>query len=80
MQSPCILVCSIDLTTGYCYGCGRTAEEIAGWIGYDDEQRAAISQGLNDRLSKIERKPRRETRRRKMARERNSGTTGNECP
>ena len=24
MESPCILVCSIDMVTGYCFGCGRT--------------------------------------------------------
>ena len=23
MESPCILVCSIDDKTGYCFGCGR---------------------------------------------------------
>ena len=28
MESPCILVCSIDMVTGYCFGCGRTRDEI----------------------------------------------------
>ncbi|MGN6583716.1 MAG: DUF1289 domain-containing protein, partial [Rhizobiaceae bacterium] len=22
IESPCILVCSIDMKTGYCFGCG----------------------------------------------------------
>ena len=26
IQSPCILVCSIDMKTGYCFGCGRNNE------------------------------------------------------
>ncbi len=28
IESPCILVCSVDMKTGYCFGCGRTREEI----------------------------------------------------
>ena len=32
MISPCILVCSIDTKTGYCFGCGRTRDEIAAWM------------------------------------------------
>jgi len=31
VQSPCIGVCSIDETSGYCQGCYRTVEEIKGW-------------------------------------------------
>jgi predicted Fe-S protein YdhL (DUF1289 family) len=70
MISPCILVCSIDLKTGYCFGCGRTRDEIAGWLDYSDEERQSVMQELPARLETVERKPRRETRRRQMARER----------
>lgn len=70
IQSPCILVCSIDPATGYCFGCGRTGAEIAGWITYSDEERAMVTAKLPDRMETVERKPRRETRRRRMARER----------
>ncbi len=73
MESPCILVCSIDMKTGYCFGCGRTREEIAGWVGYTDQQRRSIMEGLPARLETVERKPRRETRRARMARERETG-------
>lgn len=31
VQSPCIGVCSIDESSGFCYGCYRTVEEIKGW-------------------------------------------------
>lgn len=69
MESPCILVCSIDMKTGYCFGCGRTRDEISGWISYTDQQRREIMTSLPARLETVERKPRRETRRQRMARE-----------
>ena len=70
MESPCILVCSIDMTTGYCFGCGRTRDEIGAWALYSSAERQAIMAELPERLATVERKPRRETRRTRMARER----------
>ncbi|WP_349434644.1 DUF1289 domain-containing protein [Pararhizobium sp. A13] len=70
MESPCILVCSIDMKTGYCFGCGRTRDEIGAWTLYTSEQRRNIMEILPARLETVERKPRRETRRSRMARER----------
>lgn len=72
MLTPCILVCSIDMNTGYCFGCGRTREEIGEWTLYSDDERRDIMQTLPQRLATVERKPRRETRRQRMARERSS--------
>ncbi|WP_306117976.1 MULTISPECIES: DUF1289 domain-containing protein [unclassified Roseitalea] len=75
IQSPCILVCSIDTETGYCFGCGRTGEEIAAWTQLTPEQRRAVMDALAGRLATITRKPRRQTRRRRIAegRARDSG-------
>jgi predicted Fe-S protein YdhL (DUF1289 family) len=73
IESPCILVCSIDLKTGYCFGCGRTRDEIGAWMMYSPEKRREIMAQLPERLESVERKPRRETRRRRMARERGTG-------
>ncbi|WP_339761833.1 DUF1289 domain-containing protein [uncultured Hoeflea sp.] len=70
IESPCILICSIDLTTGYCFGCGRTRDEIAQWMSYSPETRSEVMAELPARLETVERKPRRETRRQRMARER----------
>jgi predicted Fe-S protein YdhL (DUF1289 family) len=67
MISPCTLVCSIDLKTGYCFGCGRTRDEIAGWMDYTDMERRALMDTLPARLETVERKPRRETRRQRLA-------------
>ena len=73
IESPCILVCSIDMKTGYCFGCGRTSREIGDWIAMTPEQRRAIMGELAARLETVERRPRRETRRARMARERAEG-------
>ncbi|MBS3647151.1 DUF1289 domain-containing protein [Pseudaminobacter sp. 19-2017] len=70
MESPCILVCSIDQKTGYCFGCGRTSVEIGAWLTMTPEQRRDVMADLPGRLETVERRPRRETRRARMARER----------
>jgi predicted Fe-S protein YdhL (DUF1289 family) len=70
MISPCILICSMDTKTGYCFGCGRTRDEIAGWIDYTDLERHTVMEALPARLETVERKPRRETRRQRLAKER----------
>ncbi|UXN64384.1 DUF1289 domain-containing protein [Phyllobacterium sp. A18/5-2] len=69
IESPCILVCAIDMKTGFCFGCGRTRDEIGAWSIMSPENRRAIMAGLPARLETIERRPRRETRRNRMARE-----------
>ncbi|MEM7067973.1 MAG: DUF1289 domain-containing protein [Pseudomonadota bacterium] len=75
VKSPCILVCSIDMKTGYCFGCGRTRDEISGWMTYSDIERDDIMGSLDARLATVERKPRRETRRKRMARERQDASS-----
>ncbi|MBD0416148.1 DUF1289 domain-containing protein [Oryzicola mucosus] len=69
MESPCILVCAIDDATGYCFGCGRTRDEIGAWTSMTPDMRRAVMDALPARLSGIVRKPRRETRRARMARD-----------
>ncbi len=70
IESPCILVCVIDPQTKYCFGCGRTGDEIASWTSSTPELRREIMDGLPARLETVVRKPRRETKRRRMAHER----------
>lgn len=69
IDSPCILVCSMDIKTGFCFGCGRTRDEISGWLEMTPETRRAVMATLPARLETVERRPRRETRRTRMARE-----------
>ena len=68
IESPCILVCSIDMKTGYCFGCGRTRDEIGDWLTMTAAERRSVMEILPARLETVERRPRRETRRQRMAR------------
>ena len=77
IESPCILVCSMDMKTGYCFGCGRTRDEIAGWLDMTPQTRREVMDLLPARLETVERRPRRETRRARMARERGSWPESN---
>jgi uncharacterized protein len=70
MLSPCTLVCTLDDTTGLCFGCGRTRDEIAGWSTYSDLERRTLMAALPARMERLERKPRRETKRSRLKRER----------
>ena len=51
MRTPCIRVCSLDPLTGLCAGCGRTTDEIAGWMRFSDEERETIMENLPARLA-----------------------------
>ena len=46
------------MQTGYCFGCGRTRDEISGWMTYTDGERDEIMAELDGRLATVERKPR----------------------
>jgi predicted Fe-S protein YdhL (DUF1289 family) len=56
IQSPCKLICELDLEKGLCKGCGRSREEIALWTRYSDVQRAFIMTELKGRLTKLTQK------------------------
>jgi len=66
VKSPCILVCAIEPQSGHCYGCGRSRAEIGAWMHYSDDERDAIMADLPARVAKLERRPRRVTRRQRM--------------
>lgn len=40
--SPCNRVCRIDPHSGWCVGCGRTLDEIAGWPDFGAERKRAV--------------------------------------
>jgi uncharacterized protein len=42
VPSPCISVCRMDASTGWCEGCLRTIDEIAGWSRFDDDAKRAV--------------------------------------
>lgn len=53
IQSPCKLVCELDLSSAHCKGCGRSREEIARWTRYSDTERADIMAGLEGRMKTL---------------------------
>ena len=53
IQSPCKLICELDLEAGLCKGCGRSREEIAMWTRYSDAKRAFVMTELDERLEKF---------------------------
>ena len=42
VQSPCIGVCSMDDSTGFCQGCYRTMDEIQHWWDLDNTQKQTV--------------------------------------
>ena len=48
--SPCIGVCAINDSNGFCHGCYRTVEEIREWWNMTDEEREKVMGSLDQRL------------------------------
>ncbi|MEM1431302.1 MAG: DUF1289 domain-containing protein [Pseudomonadota bacterium] len=51
--SPCVGLCKLDDATGYCLGCARTGDEIAGWGSVPGAHRAAVWAALPDRFENL---------------------------
>ena len=66
IESPCILVCSIDRDSGWCHGCGRTTGEIMQWATASVHWRREVMGELPERLAQLPKRERRVTRRRAM--------------
>jgi predicted Fe-S protein YdhL (DUF1289 family) len=64
IETPCIKVCVVDPETGFCIGCGRTRDEIAGWLGYRASERHQIMLTLPDRVATLTQRKRRKGGRR----------------
>ena len=47
--SPCINVCRMDEASGWCEGCLRTINEIGNWSIYDDAEKRAVWDAIDDR-------------------------------
>lgn len=60
IETPCVKICVVDPETGYCIGCGRSRDEIGGWLGMSAEQRRAVMTQLAERVEGL---TRRKTRR-----------------
>lgn len=56
VESPCVLICSMDRESGHCFGCGRTTDEIAYWALRSQAERDAIMAELPARLPPLKKK------------------------
>ena len=58
LPSPCISICKLNKSTGYCDGCFRTEDEIALWPSMSDEDKLNMlnilrqRQGIKRRVSR----------------------------
>jgi predicted Fe-S protein YdhL (DUF1289 family) len=50
VPSPCISVCAMNAQTGFCQGCLRNLQEIAGWSVATDAQKKQVWATLEQRL------------------------------
>jgi predicted Fe-S protein YdhL (DUF1289 family) len=57
VPSPCIDVCVIDPGTGWCRGCLRTLDEVAGWTAFTDAEKQAVLDRLDERRLAAQARP-----------------------
>ncbi len=48
-MSPCISICRLNTLNGFCQGCWRTREEIAGWMRMSNEEKQNVLVELHSR-------------------------------
>ena len=65
ISSPCVGVCRLDPSTGFCVGCLRTGAEIMAWPGADTAERMAMLSRLPSRAHRVDRTSIPEDRRRR---------------
>jgi predicted Fe-S protein YdhL (DUF1289 family) len=53
VPSPCINVCRMDASTGWCEGCLRTIDEISGWSSLDDDAKRAVWDAIEARRAEF---------------------------
>lgn len=53
--SPCVNVCEMDAATGWCRGCARSLDEIAGWGGAPEAAQRLILARLPERRVEMQR-------------------------
>ncbi|TAL96840.1 MAG: DUF1289 domain-containing protein [Paraburkholderia sp.] len=53
VPSPCIDVCRMNRVAGWCEGCLRTIDEIAGWSSFDEQQKRAVWDAIDARHARL---------------------------
>lgn len=52
MKSPCVHYCMVR-ADGLCPACGRTLDEIEGWVSMTDEERAKAIEAAKARVEEL---------------------------
>lgn len=60
VPSPCVAICRMDESTGWCVGCQRTIDEIASWSLFDDEEKRQVWRLIEERRAAL--RPRSDTK------------------
>jgi predicted Fe-S protein YdhL (DUF1289 family) len=53
VRSPCVNVCCMNESTGFCDGCFRTIDEIAGWSQFNAADKRAVLAALPARRAAV---------------------------
>lgn len=53
LETPCIGICSTIYGDDVCRGCFRSCQEVIDWNTYTDEQKLAILDTLNERITSL---------------------------
>lgn len=54
VPSPCVSICRIDPASGWCEGCLRTLDEIAGWSVMPEADKRAVWKALPARREALD--------------------------
>ena len=49
LPSPCVSICKLNKSTGFCEGCYRTETEIALWRSMNNDERLSLLPILRER-------------------------------
>ena len=49
LPSPCVSICKLNKSTGFCEGCFRTENEIALWSSMNNDERLSLLPILRER-------------------------------
>lgn len=56
VTSPCVNVCEMDAATGWCRGCARRLDEIAGWGSAPEALKQRVVDQLPARRAEMQRR------------------------
>ena len=54
VPSPCISVCRMNESSGWCEGCFRTRDEIAGWSSASDDGKRRLWKLIEQRMETLQ--------------------------